>query len=142
MPEVELHAKGRFEWEKIIRRLVFPSNQRSIKLVAMMLASFADSRTGKNVRPGEARLADMCQLGKSTVRAALKWLREAGLIHRVRHGSNLGQANLVDVYQLCAPADWESRFPLLPPHGKDSGGLIVRPRRANPQRITVPTASQ
>ncbi|MEU7761638.1 hypothetical protein [Micromonospora aurantiaca (nom. illeg.)] len=142
MPEAELIATGRFEWEKIIRRVVFPSNQRSIKLVAMMLASFADSRTGENARPGEARLAAMCQLGQSTVRASLKWLREEGLIHRVSRGSNLGQANLVDVYQLCAPSDWESRFPLLPSHGKDSGGLIIRPRRANPNRVAATTASQ
>ncbi|MBQ1009437.1 hypothetical protein KBX53_00380 [Micromonospora sp. M51] len=142
MPEAELIPTGRFEWEKIIRRVVFPSNHRSIKLVAMMLASFADSRTGENARPGEARLAAMCQLGQSTVRASLKWLREEGLIHRVSRGSNLGQSNLVDVYQLCAPSDWESRFPLLPSHGKDSCGLIVRPRRANPNRVAATTASQ
>jgi hypothetical protein len=140
--EPQLLAVGRFKWEHIIRRIVVPPDRRAVKLVALMLATFADSRTGQRVRPGEQRLADMCQLGPSTVRAALKWLRENGLIYRQQRGSNLGLANRVDVYQLCVPSNWENHFPLLPEHGKDDSQLIVRPRRKPlPQQAPPPATS-
>lgn len=145
MNQPTLTAMGRFEWEHIIRRLVVPPERRAVKLVAMMLASFADSTTGERVRPGEKRLASMCQLGRSTVRASLKYLRDEGLIYRRSRGSNLGHANYVDVYVLCAPHDWERRFPLLPASGKDEENLlIVRPRRGNPNpaRSSPGTANQ
>jgi hypothetical protein len=126
----KLRALGRFEWEKIIRRIVVPPKRRAVKTVAMVLASYADA-DGTNVRPGEKRLADVCQLGRSTVRESLAWLRDHYLIYRNSRGSNFGKANLVDVYQLCAPEDWEDRFPLLSAAEYDEDDMILRPTRFN-----------
>lgn len=123
-------AMGRFEWEKVIRRIVVPSNRKSVKVVAMMLATYADA-DGTNVRPGEQRLASVCQLGRSTVRESLGWMRTNFLIWRNQRGSNLGSANYVDVYQLSLPDDWQKRFVLLPEREVDEAGLIERPKRRN-----------
>lgn len=122
---------GRFEWEKLIRRIVVPGNRKSVKVVALMLATYADA-DGSNVRPGEQRLSAVCQLGRSTVREALGWLRINYLIWRTSRGSNLGSANYVDVYRLSRPDDWEGRFLLLPENEIDEHRLIYRPKRANP----------
>jgi hypothetical protein len=125
----------RFDWERLVRRIVMPSNLRSTKLVALMLATYADA-DGSSIYPGADRLADVCQLGRSTVQASLKWLREdAYLIHRHQHGVNKGGRKLADVYQLCRPSDWEDRFTLLAENGKDIDLAIPRPRRANPNPL-------
>jgi hypothetical protein len=128
--QLKVRALGRFEWEKIVRRIVLPSKRRAVKTVAMVLASYADA-DGTNVRPGEKRLADVCQFGRSTVRESLGWLRDNHLIYRNSRGSNFGKANLVDVYQLCAPEDWEDRFMLLSAAEYDEDDMIVRPVRFN-----------
>lgn len=135
MSAPKVYTKGRFEWERIIARIVVPPRHRAAKLVAMMAATFADAKTGENVRPGEERLAAMCQLGQSTVRESLKWLRENQLIHRRSRGSNIGKRDLADVYVLCAPEDWETRFLVLPEWGKDTDLVIPKARRSNPQPL-------
>lgn len=126
----KLLAMGRFEWEKVIRRIVVPSRHRAVKVVALMLATYADA-DGTNVRPGEKRIADTTQLGRSTVRESLSWLRDNYLIYRQSRGSNLGKTNLVDIYQLCAPSDWEDRFMLLSEREYDEDEVIARPVRFN-----------
>lgn len=108
-PEFKIFALNRFEWEKTIRSIVVPSNLRSVKLVSLMLATYADA-DGKNVRPGERRLVAACQLSERSVRDALKYLREEYLIFRHSRGSNLGARNYSDVYQLSRPSDWQARF--------------------------------
>jgi hypothetical protein len=109
----ELLTKKRFEWERIILRLVVPSNLRAVKLIGLALATYANA-DGTNVHPGEKRLMAECQLSERTVRDSLKHLREIGLIYRHSRGSNLGKTNYADVYQLCVPKGWADRLPLLP----------------------------
>lgn len=135
MTELRKYTISRFDWERTVRRIVMPSNLRATKLVALMLATYADA-DGSSVYPGTERLADVCQLGRSTVHASLKWLREdAWLIHRHEHGNNKGGRKLADKYQLCRPSDWEERFTLLAENGKDMDLAIPRPRRANPNPL-------
>ncbi|GIM88788.1 helix-turn-helix domain-containing protein [Paractinoplanes toevensis] len=130
MSDFKKYTISRFDWERTIRRIVMPSDLRSTKLVALMLATYADA-DGSSIYPGTERLADVCQLGRSTVHNGLKWLRENWLIHRHEHGGNKGGRKLADVYQLCRPSDWEERFTLLAENGKDIDRSIPRPRRAN-----------
>lgn len=113
MPQRRLVTIGRFEWEKIIRRLVVPQKLRAVKTVALMAATYANS-DGTRVYPGERRLAEVCQLSERTVRDALGWLRDNGLIFRHSRGSNLGRQAMADRYQLCSPEDWQQRLDLLP----------------------------
>lgn len=103
---------GRFEWEKIIRRIVVPDSLRATKFVALMAATYANA-DGARVFPGEENLAAACQLSERTVRSSLAWLRENGLIYRESRGSNLGRQAKADRYQLCAPSDWEARMKLI-----------------------------
>lgn len=132
--DFKLIATQRFDWERIIRRVVMPSNLRATKLVALMLATYADG-DGTSIYPGTERLADSCQLGRSTVSESLRWLRESFLIYRNEHGNNKGGRKLADKYQLCRPSDWEDRFVLLAESGKDDSFAIPRPRRANPRPL-------
>lgn len=147
MTEVKKYVITRFDWERLVRRIVMPSSLKSTKLVALMMATYADA-DGSSIYPSVERLADVCQLGRSTVSNALKWLRDdALLIHRHHHGSNKGGRKLADVYQLCRPDDWEDRFTLLAENGKDMDLAIPRPRRHNPnplgsQRFDVATDLQ
>jgi hypothetical protein len=133
--EVKKYTISRFDWERTIRRIVMPTSLKSTKLVALMLATYADA-DGSSIYPSVERLADVCQLGRSTVSNSLKWLRDdALLIHRHQHGTNKGGRKLADVYQLCRPSDWEDRFTLLAENGKDMELAIPRPRRANPNPL-------
>jgi len=133
--QVKKYVISRFDWERTVRRIVMPSHLKSTKLVALMLATYADA-DGSSIYPSVERLADVCQLGRSTVSNSLKWLREdAWLIHRHHHGVNKGGRKLADEYQLCRPDDWETRFTLLAENGKDMDLAIPRPRRANPNPL-------
>lgn len=135
MTEVRKYQISRFDWERTIRRIVMPKHLRATKLVALMIATYADA-DGSSIYPSIERLADVSQLGRSTVHACLKWLREdAWLIHRHQHGVNKGGRKLADVYQLCRPSDWETRFTLLAENGKDMDLSIPRPRRSNPNPL-------
>ncbi len=135
MTEFKKFVISRFDWERTVRRIVMPSSLKSTKLVALMLATYADA-DGSSIYPSVERLANVCQLGRSTVSNSLKWLRDdAFLIHRHHHGGNKGGRKLADVYQLCRPNDWEERFTLLAENGKDMDLAIPRPRRSNPNPL-------
>lgn len=132
---VRKYTISRFDWERTVRRIVMPKELRATKLVALMMATYADA-DGSSIYPSIERLADVSQLGRSTVHACLKWLREeAELIHRHQHGVNKGGRKLADVYQLCRPSDWETRFKLLAENGRDDDLSIPRPRRHNPNPL-------
>lgn len=105
-----LLARTPFEWSLLLRRLDLPPSQRKIKLVGYTLATYADFDDGKNVRPGLARLARDTGYSERWVQESLRILRDNWLLHRHHKGSNTGKFNLVDIYQLCAPNDWETRF--------------------------------
>lgn len=107
-----MYECGRFEWEKTLRRIEVPTPLRAVKAVGLMLATYADA-DGTNVRPGERRLSLACQMSVRTVRDALGFMRLEFLLYRVSSGSSLGAANVVDVYRLTRPSDWETRFKLI-----------------------------
>lgn len=111
-PRLQLVAAKRFDWERAIRRIQFPSPLKACKLVALMAATYA-SADGTNVYPGSRRLAADSQLSERTVRACLDHLRERGLIFRLSKGSNFGRQARASVYQLCLPENWETLFELI-----------------------------
>lgn len=98
-----LRRVGRFEWEKVIMRSTFQPS--SIKLVALSAATYADTVTGANVRPGIARLIAVTGLGDSMVRRNLKALEGAGFMFMVASGSNYGRGGkgAASEYQLTTP---------------------------------------
>ncbi len=101
-----------FEWTLLIRRLHLPPKHRKLKLVAYTLATYADFDDGKNVRPGLKRLSRDTGYCEKWVSESVRELRDNWLLYRHRKGSSAGKTNLVDIYQLCKPSDWASRFVL------------------------------
>lgn len=105
----ELHGAAVNEWTNVVRRARLG---RTTKLVALMLATYADS-DGSKVFPGVARLVVQCEISHSRARAGLANLRQAGLIERVRQGNRRrGQA---DEYRLTFSADLLERITVLTP---------------------------
>lgn len=102
-PLGELVPLGRYEWEPIVSRCKF--KQPSAKLVALLMAQHADTVTGANVRPGNARLATLAGVSERQVIKAIQTLRGYGLAHLVANGSSFGRGGkgLASIYQLTAP---------------------------------------
>lgn len=115
----EVLASGpveRFEWERIIRRVSMPP---TVKLMALTLATYADI-DGTRIRPGVERLVRVTGTSLATVKRALSWLREHGLIDRVKQGNRW--AKQADEYQLSIPVNL-LEMELLPPDERiESGG--------------------
>lgn len=107
----EIHGCGRYEWERIVRRVVMPS---SAYTVALTLATYANT-DGTSIYPGNERLSAVTCQGDKTVRRALAWLRAGYLIERVREGSYAGRRALADEYRLTLPSDLLTRHTLLDP---------------------------
>jgi hypothetical protein len=87
------------QWTDVVRRARLG---RTVKAVAMVLATYADA-DGTRVYPGVARLSYECEMNYNTVKAALKTLRDAGLIVKV------GRRGDADVYRLILAADLADR---------------------------------
>ncbi|MEQ4567998.1 hypothetical protein [Paenarthrobacter sp. CAP02] len=94
---------GRFEWERVVRQCVFP--KKYTKLVAFVLATYADTKTGMNVRPGQKRLAIHAGISDRAVRDHLRDLEEFGLIKLLITGSSFGRSGkgMATIYQLTMP---------------------------------------
>lgn len=105
---MELEPCGRFEWERIIRRLDIPPQQ---KYLALMLSTYADA-DGTRVRPGTKRLARVMGSTERTVIRSLNPLREWGLLQRTKKGNR--HSGQVDEYRLTVPATLLD-LPMLPP---------------------------
>lgn len=116
----ESTAAGRYEWERLIRRVRIG---RTTKFVALALATYADA-DGSRVRPGEARLAAVTELTDRAVRNALKSLRELGLIERVNKGGRHGMYGMADVYRLAIPVDLLDRLELLDVDERPAGSPL------------------
>ncbi len=101
---------GRFEWERVVRRVDFPMR---LKLVALTLATYADA-DGTRVRPGVDVLAAVTGQGASTVRRLVAALRESGLIEVVARGGGRSGRGRATEYRLTLPSDVDS-LSLLPP---------------------------
>lgn len=105
-----LEPCGRFEWERVVRRLGFPLR---LKLLALTLATYAD-KDGSRVRPGVDVLAAVTVQGESTVRRQLAALRESGLIEQVSRGGGRAGHGKATEYRLTLPVDVDGLV-LLPP---------------------------
>jgi hypothetical protein len=82
------------KWNGLIRRARI---SRQLKHAALTVSSYADKH-GRDVKCGVARLAADCDIGYSTARRYLAWLREVGLIELVHAGSY--KRGLADEYRL------------------------------------------
>lgn len=86
-------------WNALVRRARIG---RERKEVALVVSSYADA-SGRKIHCGVARLAVDCEIGYSTARRYLKWLRDVGLIELVRAGSQ--RKGLSDEYRLIIGPD-------------------------------------
>jgi hypothetical protein len=82
------------KWFGVVRRARLDLKKKS---VALVVGSYA-STDGTSVKCGVARLAADCQMGFSTARRYLAWLREVGLIELVRVGNRKSKRS--DEYRL------------------------------------------
>lgn len=86
-------------WNELIRRARIG---RERKLVALVFSSYA-ATDGTSIYCGVARLAVDCEIGYSTARRYLAWLREVGLIELVRRGNR--KRGRSDEYRLILAPD-------------------------------------
>ncbi len=98
-----LQEVGRFEWERVILQCLFPL--QNTKLVALTVATYADTRTGQNIYPGQKRLACHAGISERRVRDHLQELERFGLINLQVKGSSFGRGGkgMASKYQLCIP---------------------------------------
>jgi hypothetical protein len=82
------------KWFGVVRRARLDLKKKS---VALVVGSYA-STDGTSVKCGVARLAADCQMGFSTARRYLAWLREVGLIELVKVGNRKSKRS--DEYRL------------------------------------------
>lgn len=126
-----LEPMPRFEWETVVRRVHMPF---TVKGFALLLSTYATTRTGEDVRPGNARLMRVSGMSERSVNGALRKLRELGLIECVAEGRSRGRngGGLAAVYRLTVPSDLLT-MPMLGPDEQhiDAGhhlGLVNNPQ--------------
>lgn len=105
----ELQPATRWEWERIVRRVRMPKER---KFVAFVLATYA-SANGTQIRPGERRIAAVCDMGERTVRRHVTALRDMGLLDQIGRGGGPNKA--ASLYRLTIPTDLLERAELLDP---------------------------
>lgn len=124
-PESPTEAIGRFEWERIVRRVRMGSANRN---VALTLATYGNL-DGTRVHPGVDRLSLVMEVSPKTVKRGLAWLREMGFIFRVKQGNRW--AHEADEYRLTIPGNlWE--IPMLSPDEKECPGVTDDPQTLSP----------
>jgi hypothetical protein len=114
----------KFEWERKVAKCRLGA---ATKAVAAWLSHHANTY-GVGARPGVRVLAFETELGESTVRRSLEYLRDLGLIVRVVHGSRAEKRHYADVYRLAIPDDLDTRVrvedrPSLQQGGQGRGGM-------------------
>lgn len=97
-------------WMRTVRRIRLG---RTVKAVATMLATYADP-DGSRVFPGVARLSHECELSYTSVKTALRTLRNYGLIVKV------GKKGDADLYQLILHEDLIERVDVPNPSRADA----------------------
>lgn len=112
---------NRFEWERLVRRLILPP---TVKLVALVLATYADPN-GTRVRPGQDVVAAVTGCTERTVQRQFRLLTEMNLIELVRRGGGRGGKGKASEYRLTIPVDLLDRFPMLSPGDRGPIGLPV-----------------
>lgn len=109
-----LMPSSRFDWERLIRRIVMP---KPVKLAAFVLATYADP-DGTRVRPGMEVLAAVTGDSEKNARRILSTLREMGLVELVSRGGGKGGRGKASEYRLTIPDDLLERFAMLEPGDK------------------------
>lgn len=106
---------GRFEWERILRRVQV--SVPSVKLVGFAMATYGNA-DGTKIRPGQKRLAAVLGTSEMTVRRGQGELETIGMLEMVfkGHSQGRGQAGgYASEYRLTIPSDLLERVPLLDP---------------------------
>ncbi|MPZ66193.1 MAG: hypothetical protein GEU83_11990 [Pseudonocardiaceae bacterium] len=133
MPDAVKYAE-RFEWERIVRRIVLPL---PVKCLALVLATYADP-DGSRVRPGVPVLADVTGQSQRTINRQLSSLRRMQLIEMTRRGGGRGAKGKASEYQLTIPADLlDTRTLLSPGERLDSHATWMAPQ-SRPDSRTHP----
>ncbi|WP_189059622.1 helix-turn-helix domain-containing protein [Longimycelium tulufanense] len=114
----ELMPCGRFEWERILRRI--RTLPWTIKSYGFLLASYADP-DGTRIFPGNKTLAEITGHSLRTVARCLAYLRtKLGLLQVVRRGGGRGRGRRATEYRLTIPTDLLERVELLDPAERDT----------------------
>lgn len=106
---------GRFEWERILRRIRV--SVPSVKLVGFAMATYANA-DGTKIRPGQKRLAAVLGTSEMTVRRGQGELEAIGMLDMVfkGHSQGRGQAGgYASEYRLTVPTDLLERVQMLDP---------------------------
>lgn len=111
MTDLTVMPADRFEWERLVRRIVLPG---PVKLLALILATYADP-DGTRVRPGLGVLADVTGRDEKTVRRHLAVLLDLDLVHMVAKGGGRGGKGTASEFRLTVPTDLLDRATLLNP---------------------------
>ncbi|RSD21978.1 hypothetical protein [Amycolatopsis eburnea] len=102
---------GRFEWERILRRIAMPD---ALARLAFTLATYADA-DGSRVRPGVDQLAADTDKAPRSVKRLLAELRDGyGLIAQISRGGGRNGKGRAAEYRLVFPADLLERVELSP----------------------------
>lgn len=96
---LEPRPTGRFEWERIVRRVRMDKAHRYL---ALTMATYGNL-DGTKVMPGVPRLARVMGVSEPTVKRGMKWLRETGFILRTKQGNRWEKMS--DQYRLTIPVD-------------------------------------
>ena len=102
-------------WIDVVRRARL---SRTVKAVAVMLATYTDWQTGRDAYPGIARLAVDCGLNYNTVKDALALLRKIGLIDYDNPAGGR-RRNYADAYRLVFRPDLSDQIEILTPAQQD-----------------------
>lgn len=132
VPTTGLLDVGRFEWERVIARIVMPEKQ---KLTAVLCAIHADP-DGTRVRPGNPRLAAMIGCTVRTVARQMTVLRNLGLLRQVSRGGGAGGAGRATEYRLTLPENLLEAVELIPAEGPYQE-RPAKPRRSKPAAVSA-----
>lgn len=127
---------GRFEWERILRRIQVSSP--SVKLVGFTMATYASS-DGGNVRPGQARLAAVMGASISTVRRGQAELECIGMLDMVTKGRSFGRGHIgsfASEYRLTVPSDLLERVTMLDPDEQNNQAPMTGTYQNNRAPVT------
>lgn len=106
----ELVPCGRFEWERVIKRIVWP---KPVKFLALTLATYADP-DGSRVRPGMDALAGDTGDTARNVGRLMGVLLDVGMVEEVARGGGRNGRGRASAYRLTVPTDLLGRVTLRP----------------------------
>lgn len=113
--EPQQHPCGRFDWERIVRRVSPDVLPWEVKGFAFLLPSWGDL-DGSRIRPGMAMMRAVTGKSESTLRRWMRLLhKDLGLLMLTRRGGGKGGTGKTAEYRLALPTDLLERVVLLDP---------------------------